>query len=291
MHKADPTRRRTVYVLFLLIFSIPGLSLYIGYFIGNTYQGYNGKLPKDQVVVKHILLNTSLKNSHYLAMDISGGLGNIRFQYASLCGICKSNAMIPVLDERSRLLTVFRNLPIKILDEIEPVELWSRFFEAEPAKYDERALSLNFGKNILLKGRFQSWRYFDNSKDDLRRQFTFISSTDYIAEQFLTHAYVLHRERFPDAKSEVKFIGVHVKRGDDAIEHRQYTVTSLDYMKRAMNFFGAKFQHIVFVITSDNKRLLYYTADELVCVQRPTCSEGTNKPLPVNWALFQLSGT
>ena len=37
--------------------------------------------------------------------------------------------------------------------------------------------------------------------------------------------------------------------------------------------------------------LLYYTTDELVCVQRPTCSEGTNKPLPVNWALFQLSGT
>ena len=37
--------------------------------------------------------------------------------------------------------------------------------------------------------------------------------------------------------------------------------------------------------------LLYYTADELVCVQCPTCSEGTNKPLPVNWALFQLSGT
>ena len=37
--------------------------------------------------------------------------------------------------------------------------------------------------------------------------------------------------------------------------------------------------------------MLYYTADEFVCVQRPTCSEGTNKPLPVNWALFQLSGT
>ena len=219
VHKADPTHPRTVYVLFLLIFSIPGLSLYIGYLIGNTYQGYNGKLPKDQVVVKHVLLNTSLKYSHYLAMDISGGLGNIMFQYASLYGICKSNAMIPALDKKSSLLTVFPSLPIKLLDEIQPVELWSHFLEAEPAMYDQRALSLNFGKNILLKGRFQSWRYFDNSKDDLRRQFTFISSTEYAAEQFLTHTYVLHRERSPDTNSEVKFIGIHVKRGDNAIEH------------------------------------------------------------------------
>ena len=257
VHKADPTHPRTVYVLFLLIFSIPGLSLYIGYLIGNTYQGYNGKLPKDQVVVKHVLLNTSLKYSHYLAMDISGGLGNIMFQYASLYGICKSNAMIPALDKKSSLLTVFPSLPIKLLDEIQPVELWSHFLEAEPAMYDQRALSLNFGKNILLKGRFRSWRYFDNSKDDLRRQFTFISSTEYAAEQFLTHTYVLHRERFPDTNSEVKFIGIHVKRGDNAIEHntgRGYGADSRDYIKRAMNFFGAKFQHIVFVITSDNKR-------------------------------------
>ena len=207
--------------------------------------------------MKHYLLNTSLKYSHYLAMDISGGLGNVMFQYASLYGISKSNAMIPVLDERSSLFAVFLNLPVKPLNNIQqPIELWSNFFEGESTKYDERVLSLNFGKNILLKGHFQSWRYFDDSKQDLRKQFTFIPPVEYAAEQFMTHAHILHKERFPDTKSDVKFVGIHLKMGDDSLEEktrRGHTKYSTHYIKRAMNYFGAKFQHIIFVATSDNK--------------------------------------
>ena len=254
VHKADPTHPQTVYVLFILIFSIPGLSLYIGYLIGNTYQTYNGKLPKDQLIVKHLLLNTSLKDSHYLAMDISGGLGNIMFQYASLYGISKANAMFPVLDENSKLLRIFPNLSTKPMSEVQSVGQWSRFIETDPSKYDNRVLSFNFGKNILLTGRFQSWRYFDHSKHELRRQLRFQSSTEDTAEQFLTNAYILHREKFPDTKSDVKFIGIHLKRGDNRNEHGTDRGYRAGYIKRAMNYFGAKFQHIIFVVTSNDKK-------------------------------------
>ena len=204
-----------------------------------------------------MLLNTSLRNSHYLAVDISGGLGNIMFQYAGLYAISKSNAMIPVLDENSKLLTIFPYLSATPLREIQSVGLWSRFIEDEQTKYDKRLLSLNFGKNILLRGRFQSWRYFDHSKHELHKQFAFLLTTEDTAEQFLTNAHILHRERFPNTNADVKFIGIHIERGDNKNEggtDRGLVAVSLDYIKRAMNYFGAKFQHIIFVVTSDDKK-------------------------------------
>ncbi len=249
MHKADPTHPRTVYILFLLIFSIPLLSLYIGYYIGTVYQSQNRKLPQDLVVVKHKLLNATLKNTHCLAVDISGSLADIMFQYASLYGISKANQMIPVMDARERLRSIFPGLAVRALQgETDPSRLWSRFVE-QSGIYDTRVASLNFGKNILLKGRFQSWRYFNNSQKDLRKQFRFASTTENDADQFLAHAFLLYQERFPKVRADqVRYVGVHVKRGDKLAD-----ADLLDYIKRAMHYFGAEFKHIIFAVVSKEK--------------------------------------
>ncbi len=212
-------------------------------------------------MVKHTYLNTSLKNTHYLRLDLEGGLGKIMFQYASLYGISKHNAMIPVIDKGDYLGSIFPALKAFMMEEIESIYHWEHFRERAPNSYDNRARSLNFAKNIELQGFYQSWRYFHHVKEDLRTQFSFHPNTVQIAEGFLKEAYNVHSEKFPRAKSNVRFIGLHVRRGDYLDPHntdKGYTTASLKYIKRAMHYFGARFKHIIFVVTSDDKRWARY---------------------------------
>jgi len=150
---------------------IPLGALYVGYAVGNYLMPTAPRFPDRGVVADVGRLNYSWYNSHNISVHFVGGLGNQMFQYASLYGVAKANGLRPVVTVDNRLLDVFRSLRADVVLSDGQLSGYGRFAEFGFGVYDGRTFSLNFMKNILLDGFFQSWRYFDHVRSDVRRQF------------------------------------------------------------------------------------------------------------------------
>ena len=126
-----------------------------------------------------------------------------------------------------------------------------------------RAFSLNFGKNVELMGKFQSWRYFDHIRSDIREEFAFSKRAIALVQNFLHNATTTAKlranavnqfaddiDRFP-----ITYIGVHVRRkGVDTPEMRDsgYRVADVNYLDAAMHYFRHKFKNVIFIVASDD---------------------------------------
>ena len=245
-------------LLFIVILSIPLVSLYFGYVIGHTM----GNKPRhwsinEMVVLNHTHLNKSMVYTHFLTTDLYGGLGTMMFKYASLYGIAKVNAMFPVVSDDNYLTTVFPCLYSETSQEDrEGSKYWASFREKYSAVFDRRSFSLNYQRNLKLQGFFQSWRYFDNMRQELLQQFCFSPETQEEAEAFIMHSWKSSPYNSMPLEN-VTFVGVHVRRGEflDSYNLQQgYNVADIFYIKRAMQYYMNLYPNVIFIATSDDKR-------------------------------------
>ena len=191
---------------------------------------------------------------HYIAMRYEGRLGNHIFEYASLLGIARKNNLIPLLDRSSPLRSIFK----VSADEAEnhSREVFSfEYREKKGCTYEPEVMELGGGRNVMLIGFFQSWKYIKDIESDIMRQFRF---QDHIVNeakiQFLRAiSPKLKTRRY---KGNATYVAVHVRRGDmvnrpDYVKYG-YTSPGADYYKRAMEIFKKKFRNCLFVVSSDD---------------------------------------
>jgi len=218
--------------------------------------GYR-RFPDPGVIVDMSLLNYTWYNSHNVTIDFVGGLGNQMFQYASMYGIGKANGLRPIVSERAAIARIFRSLKSRRTVEEHPGRGYSSYLERKPNAFDARTFSLNFMRNIRIEGYFQSWRYFDHVQSDLRKQFTFKTTTVAEVDNFLRAAldeYAL-KEPIGFDTSLVKFVGIHIRRGDFLESYnveKGYTVADNVYISKAMRYFKGKYGNVIFVVCSDD---------------------------------------
>lgn len=141
---------------------------------------------------------------------------------------------------------------------------WSKFREHKAQTFDSRAFSLNYMKDIELVGLFQSWRYFDHVRADIRQQFSFSQSAIALVQQFLHEALAEARDVVWDdgtlfgedlASFPVTFVGVHIRRqGYELEEWRRlgYKAVDVNYIYAAMHYYRHKFKNVIFIVTSDD---------------------------------------
>ena len=244
-------------LLFFVILSIPLVSLYFGYIIGHAM----GTKPRqrsinEMVVLNHSFLNKSLKYTHYLTTELQGGLGTMMFKFASLYGIAKTNGMLPVVSDDNYLTTVFPCLYKQTSKEArQGSRYWGLFRERAATAFDRRTFSLNYQRNLQLQGFFQSWKYFDHVRHELRYQFCFSPETREEAEAFVQHAWKSSPFSSISLKN-VTFIGIHVRRGDFLDSYNMdkgYRVANINYIRRAMQYFTNKYPNVIFIASSDDK--------------------------------------
>ncbi len=187
-------------------------------------------------------------------------VGNMLFQVAAGASLahrnnsdfiaCVSETSVP---DGTRLIeyiepfrkNIFRN--VKIIEGIpeESVEFCQKGFEYSPIPYKE---------NIILKGYFQSEKFFDKS---------------YVKDLFkvdnITRTYV--ESKYGHLLSQ-DTISIHVRRGDYVNRPLRQPVCEMPYFRRAINFFGKNKR---FLVVSDDiewcKRKFkgenfYFTQDE-----------------------------
>ena len=202
-------------------------------------------------------LNFSWYNSHNVTIDFDGGLGNLLFQYASLYGIARASGLKPIIPASLSLRKIFPNLKAKLDTEAKNV-VPSKFLEIKPGVFDSRTFSLNFMKNIKLFGFFQSWRYFDFTRNDVRRQFQFKIQTESEINNFLRlqlKSYASNHKLQQIEEKDIQFIGIHVRRGDylnRLSEDKGYVTPDISYYGNAVKYFSKKFEHVLFIICTDD---------------------------------------
>lgn len=184
-------------------------------------------------------------------------LGNVMFTYAATLGIAQRHNMTPVIERRTLLTQVFKNIDALLSNDMQNTMFGSvkeyHEYGRRGSAYDRgtERLFKTFNKtNVHLRGYFQSWRYFDHIVDVVRRNFVFKEDIALAADEFLSSVV-------PPKWHDVEFvrIGIHVRRGDMILPYYRdygYTVPPADYFARAMQFFIQRFPRIQFIVCSDD---------------------------------------
>ena len=122
----------------------------------------------------------------YTTFDISG-LGNLMFQYASLIGIAHSSHMRPVIPKDCKLNRIFQ-LPVTSRNSARPGLDWGKVVEPRSSAYDKVIAKLFIDDNVEVVGFLQSWKYFDEIKDEIIKHFKFRKEIDKSAEDFINNS-------------------------------------------------------------------------------------------------------
>lgn len=210
-----------------------------------------------------------------ITVELHGGLGNQMFQYAAGYALARHHGVKLVLDLRrfgeyrlrSYLLDRF---PLATHDTLEgdnapalihKIKRRLGFLQKnDSAVYNEPHYHFNdnffsLASDITLKGYFQSWKYFDVVREDIRRQFT------------LAPKAALPKDRVT--------VSLHVRRGDYVTDKNAQKVHGVDleqYYKQSVEMMQTLYGvDITFVLFSDDPAFI---REEFAYLKNVVVAEG-----------------
>ncbi|CAH1791911.1 unnamed protein product [Owenia fusiformis] len=212
--------------------------------------------------VPDVYQNETVGRGPWITVPKIGRLGNNMFQFAALIAVAKHNNMTPIYP-RKILDGIFKIDRSYILSEKENLNSFRtiRLDEKRPSAYDESVMTREIpaNTNIKLCCYFQSWRYLEEIKEDLKRQFTFNSTIDNTALKFINQVRSDARANITLDIDHVNLtlIGVHIRRSDMArAQHLHpktgYLAAPKQYFQNAMEYFRTKHKHVHFIICTDD---------------------------------------
>ena len=180
-----------------------------------------------------------------------GRIGNQLFQYASTRGIARTNEVVPLLPCSCLLRKVFKiSQPCSVYEPKVRVS----FTETKASGYDNRTEALA-GRHTILKGYFQSWKYFKDIDQELHREFSF---RDHIMAKAYSNLTAAERQVKRPSVTYVR-VGIHVRRGDmknPELIRLGYTVADASYFVKAMEVMTSRIDRhlygVIFVVCSDD---------------------------------------
>ena len=198
----------------------------------NQRAGLRPSLDRDTYNCTH-LMALSQKND--------GRLGNQMFQAASLIGIAHWHGYTPIFNTTFNLNRIFRltysySFNVNNLHQVR---------EDIAGEQCEKFYNLDHAKNWSLAGYLQSWKYFHNATEKIKRAFTF------------KHKYSTHATKYLDSirKRDVENVCVHVRRGDFLRVYKiGYTFVPKSYIERAMGVFYRRYSKVQFIFVSDDMK-------------------------------------
>ena len=181
-------------------------------------------------------------------------LGNIMFLYASLYGIAQTNSMLLLLYYNHTLTKIFHPEAV-LVKQIRPGgHQVNKVYEKTCCIFKSSVTKLP-QQNTELMGYFQSWKYFFNASNDIRRQFRPRNEVDKAAFSFVQSK---KDKYYKNITSTV--IGIHIRRGEavwpDALSHG-YTDTNITYIATGMQYFKNKMSNVLFIACSDDRSWMY----------------------------------
>lgn len=196
-------------------------------------------------------LFTARQEDHVLCPEFVGGLGNLMFEYAFALGMARMKNMTILIDQENDLSQLF-NLSGVVLPH---VACWflSKHTEVQAKAFNAETIQFPADRSYQLKGYFQSWKYFNHVDKELRRIFQFPEHIKAESNRILNDAIKSHEKR--TGSKALTFIAVHIRRGDlleSQFQNYGYNVASLDYLRKAMQYFNARYHRILYIVCSND---------------------------------------
>ncbi|CAH1779284.1 unnamed protein product [Owenia fusiformis] len=189
---------------------------------------------------------SSSSAKYYIGGAYTGRIGNLMFQYAARYAIGRANNLTVLTRNNSELHNYFKLSALRAKTGMPEND--TRMFESGCCRFTKSLTKIEPKKNITLHTYLQSYKYWYNISNEIKRQFVFNEEIDRNATKFHTGV--------TGNANNVTVVGIHVRRGDIANMQRfinfGYTVPNLTYYDDAMNFFRNKFNNVKFILCSDD---------------------------------------
>ncbi|XP_046364536.1 galactoside alpha-(1,2)-fucosyltransferase 1-like [Haliotis rufescens] len=172
-----------------------------------------------------------------------GRLGNVMFQYASLLAIALRNGKRPFVFSSNIIRGTF---DVSFVEDVDTKQ-WLQIKERQFAAYCPEMANLPKGSFQLVQ-MFQSWRYFEPIKQEIRKELKFKEEHEQAGGEMFRHYTAPYRNR--------TIIALHVRRTDmnDTTESSHgHTMAPLSYIRKAILHMQSKFRTPVFLIATDDK--------------------------------------
>ncbi|KAK2167764.1 hypothetical protein LSH36_24g05012 [Paralvinella palmiformis] len=194
-----------------------------------------------------------LQRTYVAAECADRRLGNAMFIYAAVVGVAGRLNASTMMERSCRVVDVFTLSALVVSDLRLSLPMYAVYeeFGRRASAYDINIKKLR-GGNTLLRGYFQSWRYFDEAFAEVRKEFVFAEGTSEAAAEFLGKS-------LPEGWKGRSFVrvGVHIRRGDLLKEYYKnygYATADKEYFDRAMDYFKRRYSSVQFVVCSDDIR-------------------------------------
>ncbi|XP_033736529.1 galactoside 2-alpha-L-fucosyltransferase 2-like [Pecten maximus] len=192
-------------------------------------------------------------NNLLLCPEMIGRLGNTMFEYAGAYGIAKEVNRTLVLPEDDKLWAIFHITAKSVYNRTFTCERWKHErieFSGiwENQVYDKVRRSK---ENVVLRHYFQSWKFFEKYKKEIKSEFSLKDSIQDSVNEILRKIAT----SFYPTEKHMTFVGVHIRRGDylsTRFASFGYNIASMGYVKRAMQYCLSKYLNPVFIVCSED---------------------------------------
>ena len=193
---------------------------------------------------------SSSNTTHFLCPTFMGGLGNNLFQLASTFGIARSKNMSVVVGTNTELNRTFK-LNVDLRNDTSVCNSLGRRGEQFHCTYDPNLSKFNNTQNLRIGSYLQSWKYFYEFRNELRKQLTFRDNIQIEVNKTINK--ILEKFNF-SSRGEVTLVGVHIRRGDMVNHSFGYNVATPEYLSKSVQYFQSKYKNIIFVIATLDKK-------------------------------------
>ncbi|KAK3591716.1 hypothetical protein CHS0354_019481 [Potamilus streckersoni] len=196
--------------------------------------------------------NSSIINDfgkkYYVCPTFIGRLGNNMFQYAASYGIAFDNGKRLLIAKQSLIATYFQVDANMTEDALQQCSTFPVYTSPNWGIYNPPfSDGILKNDNIRTEGYFQSYKYFLQVKESIKKQFlSFKGRTK--ALNILDKI----RKKFSVKEEMTNFslIGVHIRRGDKVYANNR--LAPKEYFIQAMGYFTSKYENPVFVVSSED---------------------------------------
>ncbi|XP_050394049.1 galactoside alpha-(1,2)-fucosyltransferase 1 [Patella vulgata] len=192
---------------------------------------------------------------HTLCIYFEGGLGNNLFQYASTFGIAKNKSMGVIISRRSYILTLF-DMRVLTYNHVCECKRRKVIIEKKPCRFDSNVYNFSPSRDYRIRNFLQSWKYFENSMEDIRHQFVIKNHFRQKAHDMIQQYVTLH---FQEKKSVIPknliYVGIHIRRGDYLKKKNKaygYRTAPKSYIYKSIQYFHEKHDHVIFLVCSND---------------------------------------
>lgn len=189
----------------------------------------------------------------YLCGYNVGRIGNRLFQFASLYGIASLKGMKYVIhtdDVINQMFLTYNDSHLLITDNVATIcnrTIYRR--ERLCCGFDNRILNFSPkpGETYRIITYLQSWKYFENNKNQVKKQLTFkpnsIASAKNVTVDILKRFNVTSRD-------DAVLVAIHIRRGDMTMKNTYgHEVATPEYLYKAVDHFN-NFLNVIYVVCS-----------------------------------------